>query len=445
MKKFDSILVYTPKTTTRLRFAFKFILTDVIGFGEVLFETNLQAYNTFEGCKINYSNHKIDDNCWIAPHQILFETGLRDQDIKVFGHNNTKAFFATNRNATLPFDLFAASFYLISRYEEYLPSIHDKYERFEAHESIAYKENFLKTPIVDKWALELKKHLQQNCSNLNLKKREFTYINTIDIDNAWAYKHKGLFRTIGAIFKDVFKNDFSNLIERFRVIFTGKLDAYDTYSYLLQLQKKYGVKSIYFFLFADYGEFDKNISIENKNFRKLIKGIADEAEVGIHPSYNSNYNNLKLELEIKNLGKVIKRDITKSRQHFLKVSFPKTFQNLIEIDVTDDYTLGYASEIGFRAGTCTPFLFYNIDLEIETKLRLHPFQIMDATLLYYMKLSIDESVKQTQQLIDEIKSVDGTFVSLWHNETLSDSKQWKGWRKVYEDMLEYLYANSKKI
>ena len=81
-----------------------------------------------------------------------------------------------------------------------------KYERFEAHESIAYKENFLKTPVVDKWALELKKLLQQNCSNLNLKKREFTYINTIDIDNAWAYKHKGLFRTIGAIFKDVFKN-----------------------------------------------------------------------------------------------------------------------------------------------------------------------------------------------------------------------------------------------
>jgi hypothetical protein len=201
------------------------------------------------------------------------------------------------------------------------------------------------------------------------------------------------------------------------------------------LQNKYKLNTIYFFLFGDYGVNDKNISIENKEFRKLIKSIADEAEVGIHPSYNSNKFRNKLELEIKNLGKVIKRDISKSRQHFLKLTFPQTYQHLFENDITDDYTMGYASEVGFRAGTCTPFYFYNIDLEIETKLRIHPFQVMEATLFYYMKLSPEESIIEISNIIEEVKEVEGTFVSLWHNETLSNSKQWQGWTNVYENMI----------
>jgi hypothetical protein len=106
------------------------------------------------------------------------------------------------------------------------------------------------------------------------------------------------------------------------------------------------------------------------------KSIADEAEIGIHPSYSSNKNLHELEIEIKRLGKVIKRDITKSRNHFLKLSFPTTYERLLEHDITDDYTMGYANAVGFRAGTSVSFPFYNIDLEQETKLLVHPFAVM---------------------------------------------------------------------
>ena len=189
-------------------------------------------------------------------------------------------------------------------------------------------------------------------------------------------------------------------------------------------------------MFADYAPKDKNLPIDNHSFIKLIKSIADVADIGIHPSFASNKQPEKLEKEIKNLSKIFHKEIIKSRQHFLKLSFPTTYQTLIELDITDDYTMGYASEIGFRAGTCTPFLFYNIDLEIETKLRIHPFIVMDATLLYYMKLTPDEAIAKVNKLIDEVKNVNGTFISLWHNETLSDVKQWAGWRKVYEAIIE---------
>jgi tetratricopeptide (TPR) repeat protein len=435
LKEFDNITVFTSKTSPRLRYVFKYILIDIIGFKDVVFEQDKLKFINSKGAKINYSSNKINDELWIAPHSILFETGLKDQEIRVIDWKDTKAFFVTNKNADVQFDLFGATFFLISRYEEYLPSIHDIHERFDAHESIAYKGNFLNQAVVNRWAIFLNELLLYKFETIQLQKKTYKFINTIDIDNAWAYKNKGLFRTIGAFARDIYKLDWDNFLERLLVLLGRKKDAYDTYNYMLELQNKYNIPTIYFFLFGDYGINDKNISIENKKFRKLIKSIADEAEVGIHPSYNSNKFPNKLESEIKNLGKVIKRDVYKSRQHFLKLTFPQTYQRLFEHDITDEYSMGYASEIGFRAGTCTPFYFYNIDLEIETKLRIHPFQVMEATLFYYMKLNPEQSIIEISKIIEEAKKVNGTFVSLWHNETLSNTKQWLGWTKVYEAML----------
>jgi len=40
-------------------------------------------------------------------------------------------------------------------------------------------------------------------------------------------------------------------------------------------------------------------------------------------------------------------------------------------------------------------------------------------------------------IIDKVKKVNGTFISLWHNESLSEKWRWKGWRIVYDRLLEY--------
>ena len=94
--------------------------------------------------------------------------------------------------------------------------------------------------------------------------------------------------------------------------------------------------------------------------------------------------------------------------------------------------MGYASEIGFRASICRPFMFYDLDLDTETKLQLTPFMLMDNTLKDYMKLSPDEAIERSEKLIDEVKKVNGTFVTLWHNHSVNDRDEWAGWRRVYE-------------
>jgi hypothetical protein len=229
--------------------------------------------------------------------------------------------------------------------------------------------------------------------------------------------------------------EISDISERTKVILNLQKDPFDTFDFQLEIQKKYHLKPIYFILYADYGHNDKNIPVQNRNFQTLIKSLADYAEVGIHPSYNSNFNSKKLKHEISRLSKVLNREITKSRQHFLKVHLPVTYRNLINLDITDDYSMGYAAYPGFRASICNSFSFYDVDLDVETKLRVHPFTVMEGTLKDYLKLSPLEAVNTMKDLIAEVKGVNGTFISLWHNESLSNAKRWEGWRDVYEEMI----------
>ena len=110
--------------------------------------------------------------------------------------------------SVLPFDIFAASFFLLSRYEEYLPHVRDVHERFTAAQSIAMKHGFLEKPVVDVWAFQLLTKLKEKFPDYAYETRSYSHITTIDVDNAYAYKYKSLMRTFGGFIKDFFRLNF---------------------------------------------------------------------------------------------------------------------------------------------------------------------------------------------------------------------------------------------
>lgn len=432
----NSILVYTHKLTNRGRYMFRLYFREMLGL-ELKMTDKAEEFIAAEGPKVSYTQHPLADELFFYARHLLFETGINEQNISVFDWNDNKVFYATGKTSALPFDPFAAGFYLVSRYEEYLPHIRDSNDRFDAHNSLAFQHGFLEKPVVNQWAILLRNKLAEKYPQLKFKESKYQFQPTIDIDNAFAYRQKGFMRTVGGYGKALINLNFEDIRTRTRVLMRFQKDPYDTYEYQLELQKKYALKPIYFFLVGDYGVNDKNLSTQNRRFRELIRHLSDYADVGVHPSYGSNKEPSRLQVEISRLRNILHRDITRSRQHFLMLKFPNTYRNLIERDITNDYSMGFANEIGFRAGICTPFNFYDLDLESETNLHVHPFAAMDATLNLYMHLSPEEAIVKVKQLIDETKKVNGVFVSLWHNETLSDEKQWKGWRKVYEEIVEW--------
>ncbi|MGD1846161.1 MAG: polysaccharide deacetylase family protein [Salibacteraceae bacterium] len=435
------LLFYSPRVTPRLSYISRLFFEELLGLKLQIVEDQEFFKQSTHPHKLSYCAKAVGEELNLCPQGLLVERGLNEQTIHVKEWNGLPIFFLV-RNAEVPFDPLAASFFLVTRYEEYLPHKRDIYNRFDVHQSVAYRHGFLDKPLVNLWAYCLRDLLKARYPALQFKKRKYRFVPTIDVDNAYAYLEKGFVRTSGAYLRSIFRGDFQDLRERSRVLIGADADPYDTFDLQLELQKQYDLKPIYFFLVADYGVNDKNVPITSRRFQSLIKGMNDYAAVGIHPSFGSNSEPEKLKEEIKRLSNVLHAEVTKSRQHFLKLHLPETYRQLIHREITDDYSMGYAAEMGFRASICDSFLFFDLDREVETSLRIHPFCIMEATLRFYKKVAPEKALAHFQPIVDAVKAVDGTLMALWHNDSLSEHHQWVGWRELYEETIKLALPSS---
>jgi hypothetical protein len=231
--------------------------------------------------------------------------------------------------------------------------------------------------------------------------------------------------------------NLKKVTDRTNVLLGIQKDPYDQYDFIREIHKRVGLNPLYFVLFANYGRNDNNITLSGNTFRQLLRSLDDSGNVGIHPSLTSGKHPKVLHSEIRGLSKILGHEIGISRQHFLKVTFPGSYHNLIRYGITDDYSLGYASNPGFRAGIADPFPFFDLISNRSEPLMLHPVILMDVTLRDYFKLSPEEAIVLGRSFVDTVKEVKGEFVSVWHNESFEETGRWKEWRKVYEDLLSY--------
>ena len=427
------LLVYTHKITPRLKYVFKHVCTRILGI-EVSFTTKIEEFIAHDAQKISYTKQQLGNEFFIKSHDILFEQGLNDIDINVQNWGRTKCFFFNGEKSSIPFDVFAASFYLLSRYEEYLPHVKDNYGRFLATESVAFKHGFLHQPVVDVWAYKFKEALQTQFPEYQFAQKKYSVKPIIDVPSAFHFKFKGIMRSFGGSVKDIFQFKFKTLYNRFMVIFGLKHDPYDTFKYIINRQKQSKFKFLFFFLIGDYSTYDKGINPNKKKFVSLIKHVADYCEVGLKTSFFSIDDFSILKKEKLKMEEIINTTLKASRQSFSKLNLPESYRNLIELEILEDYTMGYVNEVGFRAGSCTPFLFYDLDYEIQTPLKIHSYHIMDYVLL--KNQSLLDKKKVLNEIISEVKQVNGEFVPVFHNYTFSEIERWKGFKELFNIILE---------
>lgn len=427
------LLVYTHKITPRLNYIFKQVCTRILGI-PVSFTTTVEEFIAHDSLKMSYSSQQLGNEFHIKSHAILFEQGLSDIDIHIHNWEETKCFFFNGEKSDLKFDIFAASFYLLSRYEEYLPHVKDEYGRFTAKDSIAYKYQFLQQPVVDIWANKFKKALQLKFPNYQFKEKVYSVTPVVDVPMAYYFKNKGLMRTVGGTLGDLFRLKLGQLYQRYLVILGLKKDPYDTFNWIINKQKHVKKKFQVFFLIGDFSTYDKNISINKKGFVSLIKSIADYCKVGLKVSFFALDDFDVLKKEKSNIESIINRQLMYSRNSFNKLNLPNCYRNLVNLEVKEDYSMGYVNHIGFRAGTCSPFLFYDLDYEVQTPLMIHTFHVMDYALLK-TKSQLDK--KETlQKIISEIKQVNGTFTPVFHNYTFSNEERWLGFKDLFIYILD---------
>jgi hypothetical protein len=411
------------------------MLGELLGL-EVSFTSKIDHAKNTQSALLNYSEDEHLPGIRFHPAGLLFHKDIFEQDIYFCKYKGESSFFSVGEKGTLPFDPFSAAFYLVSRYEEYLPHIADQHGRFMHSNSILNKCGSFKKPLVNIWTNEIAACLQKKYPHLKITPPKFRFISTIDVDNAYAFKGKGLFRSFGGITKDLRKLDFATLTNRLAAIFGIKRDPYDTFDYQLYLKEKYNYICIYFMLFSRFSSHDRNLSPQSHLYQRYIKGVNDHCEIGLHPSYRSHRSPEIVEEERLGLERVINQRVTKSRQHYLKMTLPQTMRQLIEQHIAADFSMGYADMPGFRAGICHPFNFYDLEMEVERPLRIYPLNLMDVTYIDYLKWTPEQATKDIMEILEVVKTHGGVFVPVWHNRTFSEAESsWKGWNEVYEKMI----------
>lgn len=419
------IVVFVEEVTERLVYVFDFIFTD----RNIAYRiTNDPVYyEVLEGFKFNYSNKNFETGLQITPSEVLFSEEIVDYQIdkQLFYLEHCLSF-----NGII--DPIASIFYILTRYEEYLIEKRDLHERFIASESLQFKYNWLEQCICDRWCEDLISFMEKEYQKaIPYNEIPLKFVPTFDIDNVRAYQWKeGLRSWVGYIKDRWKKNDIS--IQTRNEVIQGKLkDPYDTFDEILAL-KNDKIEPIVFWLIGDFAKYDRNVSSLDLRHISLIQDIASNIQVGLHPSYKSNFSTFYLEKEVVRIQEILEQKITISRQHYLKLNLPFTYRNLQQFTISEDYSMGYASHVGFRAGTARPFLFFDLPKNSISTIRVHSFCYMDATFLDYLKFSLTESKLKVEELYQEVLTYGGEFIPLWHNESISDFGRWEGWKELYE-------------
>lgn len=301
-------------------------------------------------------------------------------------------------------DIIYNTFFFISRAEELINHQRDEHDRFLAKYSILGEQNRLMIPIVDEYARMLMKIL-----DLPLPIPSFSHIYlTHDIDTIAHYRH--LRGTIGGILRGQWQKVSASLREIHN-------DPAFTFSWLISHDKKVDdAKCIYFaketlgkgFDYPQYNLVGKDYSI----VKHLLKN--SDAKIGWHSSYYGAMGDEKTRQIDDKTRKI-------HRSHYLRCSINR-MQELSDMGVTDDFTMMFPDQVGFRLQTTRAVRWINPKTMRLTNLLLHPLTAMDCTLsnCNYMNLNEDEAYFECQRLFEKVHQNSGEIVLLWHNTSISD-------------------------
>lgn len=335
-------------------------------------------------------------------------------------------------------DLFASSFFMLTRWEEYVNKERDMHNRFPARASVAYKFGFLDRPIVNEYVEMLWNMLKHLGIEQERKQRKFQYILTHDVDHIEYWKSPWLLiKRVGA--EMIKRKSIEGATESFKDFINVKIgksrDPYDTFDLLMDISESIGVKSHFYFMSGGLTSYDNRYNIDSIRAKEIIRKIEERDHIiGFHPSFNTYNNKEQWQMEKKKLEEVLGYQVKEGRQHFLRFEVPFTWRIWEENGMEFDSTLGYADREGFRCGTCYDFPVFDFLQRRKLQLREYPLIVMEGSFTTYQSIEPIVMENRINMLISKVKRYNGNFVYLWHNSSFKVGK-WRDFDSVYSKTL----------
>jgi hypothetical protein len=367
------LLVYTHKITPRVSYIFKHIFENMLELA-VSFTSSIEVFVAHSGPKMSYTTKALGDEFFVASHSILFERGIFHHEPSVQDWEGTPAFFKTTNENKVPYDIFASSFYLLSRYEELTPHIKTDTGLFDPAESLAAQQGFLELPLVDIWALKLHEIMSEHFEEIEsyrLKKPQKEIL--IDVPLAFKYRNRSVLVVVETFLKSIWSFDLLKIINQLAVLFRLEDDPYDSFSFWDKWFENSSITPKVFFLYANSSAYESNVSTFNRRLQLRIKKVSDDYSLGLLLSVESQLKSeIGLESEKKDFQRLTHRQVKMSRIPISFRQLSEVYADLVDFEFSEDYSMGYSDQIGFRASTATPFYFYDLTNEFQLPLKIHP-------------------------------------------------------------------------
>lgn len=391
---------------------------------EIEFTGNSQYFLQSDQIKISYGDEALGDELFFKSTALLFSNKLEEIKLKSTSFDDYQVPFAVEGSA-LTFDVFAASFFMISRYEEYL---HQKTSTtdFNPSKSMQHKWRVLNRPIIDEWALIIKSMIRKKYPSLKFHEKKFHHQPTINFSIS-PKMPKGVLNKTRFIFSSVFKKENTYFRSKFDQLTGVGVKSEEVLSQVNQLFHTKKHQPLYFVDFPP-------ILLQHSNVNEISKALTAKAVGLLRPCASDKLKINEIKDSLAKLQKIRPNIIPLSSQQLEILKFPICYLNILNSGISTDYSMGYSHVPGFRAGTCTPFNWYDLQLEKVTPLIVNPYCLTDQVLQY---LPSDAAIKTVHQYVDAVKVVNGTFYSSWQLKSLSENPKYKKLKKVFNEMLKY--------
>ena len=317
----------------------------------ISFTSSLDAFVAFSGPKFSYAPHPLGQEFHVYASGFLTEQGISYQELKKGEWRGLQVLFAHNNSSRIPFDIFAASFYCLSRYEEYLPHLKDEDNRYPAVASWLTSADCLETPLVDAWAAAFLKELQREFPDLTLSEKEIDspIRPFFTITSPFKYLYKPSLTKLGQWLQSVWHLNLWDALEQCLVELRLLRDPFDTYDQMIPVLSKGKVKPAFYFLFAQKPYEGIATAIYNTKLQALIKGVSDDFPVSVLLSHHAQQGAEELAYELNNVKQLIHRPILRARFHRGIGTLAEGYAKLLEQEVHHDMSMAYEEEIGYRA------------------------------------------------------------------------------------------------
>lgn len=334
-------------------------------------------------------------------------------------------------------DIFAEIFFHLSRMEEYgsfLPL--DNHGRQRASDSYLGQIDALMYPRVDHLVAALREQLKNKGWQLYYRS-EFKFTASYDVDYPWLFRHRAWHQNVRGLVGDVVKRRWAILKDRLSVWNGQKKDPYDVWDHIIQLHRSSGVSARFFLLFTDQKGVDPSVPYNSSAYGDLVRKLQDIGKIGWHPGYYSLNQPRRWNREKERFQNLIGESPKFSRQHYLRLEWPETYRQLLAAGIQEDYSLGYADQVGFRAGTSHPYFWYDLYKESATPLKLYPLAFMEVTLNKYLQLKPEESFEKLIIIEKQVRIAHGHLIGLWHNNSFYPHEGWnEAWMELYKNFIK---------